>query len=116
MLIAADAGFVGCEFARAILDSQRQLLVRVGSDVKLLRKRGHARESAGTVSPRPDDATRKRQPPLVLRLVMAHNGRPPVYLVTSLLSTTDASDRQLLERDARRWGIELLYRTALSNS
>lgn len=111
VLIAADAGFVGYESARAILDSQRQLLVRVGSNVKLLRKLGYARESAGTVSLWPDYAARKRQPPLVLRLVMAHNGRHPICLVTSLLSTTDCSDRQILELYARRWGIELFYRT-----
>lgn len=111
VLIAADAGFVGYEYARAILDSQRQLLVRVGSNVKLLRKLGYARESAGTVSLWPDYAARKRQPPLVLRLVMAHNGRHPIYLVTSLVSTTDCSDRQILELYARRWGIELFYRT-----
>jgi hypothetical protein len=111
VLIAADAGFVGYEYARAILDSQRQLLVRVGSNVKLLRQLGHARESAGTVCLWPDYAARKRQPPLVLRLVVAHNGRHPVYLVTSLVSTTDCSDRQLLELYARRWGIELFYRT-----
>ena len=47
----------------------------------------------------------------MLRLVVAHNGRHPVYLVTSLVSATDASDRQILELYARRWGIELFYRT-----
>jgi hypothetical protein len=111
VLIAADAGFVGYEYARAILDSQRQLLVRVGSNVKLLRKLGYARESAGTVYLWPDYAARKRQPPLVLRLVVAHNGRHPIYLVTSLVSTTDCSDQQILELYTRRWGIELFYRT-----
>ena len=111
VLIAADAGFVGYEYARAILKSGRQLLVRVGSNVKLLRQLGYARESAGTVYLWPDYAAKKRQPPLVLRLVVAHNGRHPIYLVTSLLSTTDISDRQILELYARRWGIELFYRT-----
>ena len=111
VLIAADAGFVGYEYARAILDSQRQLLVRVGSNVKLLRKLGYARESAGTVYLWPDYAARQRQLPLVLRLVVAHNGRHPVSLVTSLLSKTACSDQQILELDARRWGIELFYRT-----
>lgn len=107
VLIAADAGFVGDESARAILDSGRQRLVRVGSNVQLLRKLGYARESAGTVYLWPDYAARKQQPPLVRRLVVAHNGRHPISLVTSLLSTTDGSDRQILELDARRGGIEL---------
>ncbi len=75
-LIAADAGFVGYESARAILDSGRQLLVRVGSNVQLLRKLGYARESAGAVDLWPDYAARKQQPPLVLRLVTSHHGRP----------------------------------------
>jgi hypothetical protein len=110
VLIAADAGFVGYEYARAILDSKRQLLVRVGSNVKFLRKLGYARESAGTVYLWPDYAARKQQPPLVLRLVVAHNGRHPIYLVTSLLKTA-CSDSQILELYARRWGIELFYRT-----
>lgn len=110
-LIAADAGFVGYEYARAIIDSARHLLVRVGSNVRLLRKLGYARESAGTVYLWPDYAARKQQPPLVLRLVVAHNGRHPVYLVTSLLSKTAGSDQQVIELYARRWGIELFYRT-----
>lgn len=109
-LIAADAGFVGYEYARAILDGGRHLLVRVGSNVKLLRKLGYARESAGTVYLWPDYAARKRQPPLVLRLVVAHNGRHPVYLLTSLRSKTACSDAQIIELYARRWGLELFYR------
>lgn len=110
VLIAADAGFVGYEYAGAILDSGRQLLIRVGSNVKFLRQLGYARESAGTVYLWPDYAARKQQPPLVLRLVVAHNGRHPIYLVTSLLKTA-CSDPQILELYARRWGIELFYRT-----
>ena len=59
-LLAADAGFVGYEYTRAILDSGRQLLLRVGSNVRLLRQLGYARESAGTVYLWPDTAARKR--------------------------------------------------------
>jgi hypothetical protein len=110
-LIAADAGFVGYEYAKAILDSGRQLLVRVGSNVKLLRQLGYARESAGTVYLWPNRAASKQQPPLVLRLVVAHNGRHPIYLITSLLSKSACSDQQILDLYSRRWGIELFYRT-----
>ncbi len=49
VLIAADAGFVGDEYARAITDSGRPLLVRVGSHVKLLRKLGNAPRCSGTM-------------------------------------------------------------------
>ena len=44
-LIAADAGFVGYEFLSSILSSGRHFLVRVGSNVRLLRKLGVVRES-----------------------------------------------------------------------
>jgi hypothetical protein len=109
-LIAADAGFVGYQYAREVLDSKRHILLRVGSNVRLLKKLGYARESENTVYLWPDREAKRRQPPLVLRLVVAHDGKHPVYLVTSLLSTRELTDRQVIELYARRWGIELFYR------
>lgn len=109
-LITADAGFVGYQYLRAICDSGRQCLIRVGSHVRLLRKLGCARENKGTVYLWPDQAARHSQPPLVLRLVVAHNGRHPVFLVTSVLSHASLTDRQVVELYGRRWGIELFYR------
>jgi len=50
------------------LDAGHQLLVRVGSNVKLLKKLGYARERNGLVYLWPDRAAKKRLPPLVLRL------------------------------------------------
>jgi IS4 transposase len=109
-LIAADAGFVGYEYARAIINSGRQLLLRVGANVRLLKKLGSARESGNTVYLWPDREAQRRQPPLVLRLVEVHNGRHPVFLVTSILSTRQLTNRQVAELYARRWGIEVFYR------
>ena len=109
-LIAADAGFVGYQYAKAILDSGRELLVRVGANVRLLRKLGCVRESAGTVYLWPDQQAKKNQPPLVLRLVVAHNGKQPVYLVTSVLSKSRLPDSQVIKLYGRRWGIEVFYR------
>jgi len=109
-LITADAGFVGYEYARAILDSGRDLLIRVGANVRLLRNLGYARERGNTVYLWPDKAASKNHPPLVLRLAVAHNGRHPVYLITSVLATTRLSDAQVIELYGRRWGIELFYR------
>lgn len=109
-LIAADAGFVGYAYAKTVLDSGRQLLIRVGSNVRLLRKLGYARESSGTVYLWPDRAAMKAESPLVLRLVVAHNGRHPAYLVTSVLDQSVLSDEQVVELYARRWGIELFFR------
>lgn len=109
-LIAADAGFVGYAGMSDILASGRQLLIRVGSNVRLLKKLGWIREAAGTVYLWPDTVSQHGQVPLVLRLVVAHNGKHPVYLVTSILSTRQLTDRQVIELYTKRWGIELFYR------
>jgi hypothetical protein len=109
-LVAADAGFAGYEYTRAVLDSGRHLLLRVGSHVRLLKNLGYARESANTVYLWPQREAKRRQPPLVLRLVVAHDGKHPVYLVTSIVSKRQLTDRQVVELYARRWGIELFYR------
>jgi hypothetical protein len=109
-LVAADAGFVGYEYAQAVLASGRHMLLRVGANVKLLKNLGYARESEQTVYLWPDRQAQRNQSPLVLRLVVAHNGKHPVYLVTSVLSRTQLSDAQVIKLYARRWGIELFYR------
>lgn len=109
-LIAADAGFVGYAGLSEILAGGRQLLLRVGANVRLLKKLGWIREAAGTVYLWPDQMGQRGLPPLVLRLVVAHSGKHPVYLVTSILSRSQLSDRQVIELYAKRWGIELFYR------
>lgn len=109
-LVAADAGYVGYEYLRAVIASGRHMLLRVGSHVRLLRKLGWAKESAGTVYLWPDAVAQKNQPPLVLRLVVGHNGKHPVYLLTSVLSTSRLTDRQLIDLYRQRWGIELFFR------
>jgi DDE family transposase len=109
-LITADAGFVGYQYWKAILDSGRHILIRVGANVRLLKQLGYVRESHGIVYLWPDREAARRQPPLVLRLVQAHNGKHPVFVVTSVLSAQRLSDRQVLELYTRRWGIELFYR------
>lgn len=108
-LIAADAGFVGYEYVRAVIDSGRHLLLRVGSNVRLLRKLGWAKESAGTVYLWPDHAAQKNQPPLVLRLVVTQGGKHPIYLVTNV-SRNRLCDAQVIEVYRRRWGVELYFR------
>jgi hypothetical protein len=53
-LVVADAGFVGYETWEAVLAGGRQLLVRVGANVRLLRGLGYARERDGLVYLWPD--------------------------------------------------------------
>ena len=108
-MIVADAGFVGYDFARAITDSGRELLIRVGSNVKFLKRLGYVRESGNTVYLWPDKAAAKKSPPLALRLIEVHHGKHPVYLATSVLSTKRLTDSQIVELYRRRWGIELFY-------
>ena len=109
-LITADAGFVGYDFLSLIAASGRHFLVRVGGNVRLLRKLGVVREREGIVYLWPDAAAQRGALPLVLRLVVAQGGRHPVYLVTSVLSRQCLSDRQVCDLYRLRWGIELFYR------
>jgi len=92
-LITADAGFVGYEFWRAILEAGHHFVIRVGGNVRLLKKLGCVREYDYVVYLWPDQAAKKKQPPLVLRLIVVHNGKHPIYLVTDL-NKTQLSDRQ----------------------
>lgn len=108
-LIAADAGFVGYEYLQAAMASGREVLVRVGSNVRLLRKLGWAKESAGVVYLWPDRIAHNRQPPLVLRLVVFQGGKHPIYVVTSVKSQR-LSDTHVAELYRRRWGVELYFR------
>lgn len=109
-LITADAGFIGYDFWQAILDAEHNFVIRVGANVSLLRKLGYAREYDHVVYLWPNKAARKEQPPLVLRLIVVHNGKHPVYLVTNL-TKTELGDRQAATIYAARWGIELFFRT-----
>lgn len=109
-LLVADAGFYGYGLWSAVLAAGHQLLIRVGSNVHLLKKLGYGKEKNGLVYCWPDHAASKSQPPLVLRLVVVHNGKHPVYLVTSVLDEKRFSDLEVAETYSLRWGIELFYR------
>jgi len=109
-LITADAGFVGYDFWKAILDGGHHFLARVGGNVSLLKKLGYARQHAHTVCLWPDAAAKKQQPPLVLRLIVIHDGKHPAYLVTDL-NKSQLSDQQAAAIYAKRWGIELFFRS-----
>lgn len=109
-LLAADAGFVGYQLWSLVLLAGHELVVRVGSNVRLLRQLGVVRESAGTVYLWPDAAARRCDPPLVLRLIVVRGGRHPWYLVTTVVDRQRLSDRQVVEVYRRRWGVEVFYR------
>lgn len=109
-LLVADAGFVGYELWQTLLAAGHHFVIRVGANVRLLRQLGWAREHAQVVYLWPTQAARKHQPPLVLRLVVVHNGKQPVYLVTDLPKTR-LSDHQVATIYGARWGVEVFFRT-----
>jgi len=110
-LFCGDAGFVGYDFWRAVAQNYH-FLVRVGGNVRLLKKLGYVRETNGIVYCWPDAAMKKSQPPLVLRLLHFKDARNnDVYLVTNVLDPKRLSDRQASELYRRRWGIEVQFRS-----
>lgn len=109
-LLLADAGFVGYDFWQTLLAAGHDFVIRVGSNVTLIKQLGYYRECDGRVSLWPDQRAKRRQPPLPLRLVVVHTGKHPVYLVTSVMTKSRLSDRRLAELYRARWGIEVFYR------
>lgn len=109
-LLVTDAGFSGYDFAQQVLQNGWHLLMRVGANVKLLKKLGYVQESEGIVYLWPDKAAKARMPPLVFRLIIAEGLKAPIYLITSILDREVLSDEDVFELYLRRWRVELLYR------
>ena len=110
-IIAGDAGLIGYDLIGAARSARQEVLVRVGSNVRLLTRLGQVGEHDGIVYLWPQKVQKQSLPPLVLRLVVSHNGRHPVYLVTTLLDPAACSDREVIEMYRRRWGIEVYHRS-----
>jgi hypothetical protein len=109
-LFCGDAGFVGYSFWRAIHDQGHHFLMRVGGNTRLLKKLAYTRERDGIVYSWPEEARKKKQLPLVLRLLKFHTGRGYVYLVTNVLQEKKLTATQAAEIYRRRWGVELQFR------
>ena len=110
-LFCGDAGFVGYDLWQSIIDKGHSFVIRVGGNVRLLTKLGYyARERDGFVYVWPDSAARKKQPPLVLRLIHLKGERGDVYLLTNVLNSRKLSDALASRLYKLRWGIELQFR------
>ena len=110
-LFVGDAGFVGYEFWKLIIDQKHDFLVRVGGNVRLLMSLGfYTKEKKGIVYCWPNAAMSDKQPPLVLRLVKCRIGRKPVHLLTSVLDESKLSCKEIKTLYERRWGVELEFR------
>ena len=110
-LFVGDAGFVGYEFWKLIIEESHDFLVRVGANVRLLEGLGfYTRQEKGIVCCWPNAAMSKKLPPLVLRLVKCRIGRKRVYLLTSVLDESKLSCQEIAKLYERRWGVELEFR------
>lgn len=110
-LFCGDAGFVGYQFWRSIVDEGHSFLIRVGGNVRLLKGLGLVRQKGDIVYCWPDEQARKKQPPLVLRLLRFHDGRGEIYLVTNILDDQELTTQQASLIYRGRWGIELQFRS-----
>jgi hypothetical protein len=110
-LFCGDAGFTGYELWKAIIDAGHSFLIRVGANVKLLRKLGYVREYHGIVYCWPDAAARKGQPPLVLRHLQLQVGKCRMHLVTNIIDEKKLSAAQAAQLYQLRWGIEVEFRS-----
>jgi len=110
-LFCGDAGFVGYDLWQTMADRGHHFLVRVGGNVRLLKRLGGTRVSDEFVYCWPNKAAQKKQPPLRLRLLKFQSGRGVVYAVTNVLSEQDLSDTQAAQLYRRRWGVEVQFRT-----
>jgi len=110
VMLLADAGFTGYDLLRTLMREAKSFIVRVGSNVRLLKKLGYAaREFDGVVYLWPQD--KQNQEPLILRLVVVHDGRKAIYLLTNVLDKSVLSDRRVGQMYRLRWGIEVMYRS-----
>lgn len=110
-LLVADAGFVGYDLLKGILAGNRSFLVRVGSNVRLLKKLGCAKiESDGTVYLWPAKFQKSNMPPLVLRMITLQRGSKKMYLLTNLDEET-LSGTQATVLYEMRWGVEVFFRS-----
>ena len=112
-LLVADAGFIGYELCREMLEKNQHFLLRVGGNVHLLTDLGYDYEVEGeTVHLWPIEQQSRRQPPIPLRLVVVEDeGKQPIYLVTSVLDAERLTRCEAREIYHHRWGIEVSFRT-----
>ena len=111
-VLVADAGFIGYALCRKLLCSGRSLLLRVGGNIRLLRKLGYyERERGDIVYLWPQKRQKGQQKPLVLRLIRLRHGKQTLYLVTNVLDRKALTQSQARRLYRLRWGEEVFYRS-----
>jgi hypothetical protein len=112
-LVVADAGFTGYELARSLMQKGVSFLVRLGGDVTVYTDKAPGKGfTDGPVSLWPQEARRRRQPPLKLRLIRRRGKKGhDVWLLTSVLERGRLSAEQAGQYYRWRWENEGLFRT-----
>lgn len=113
-LLLADAGFTGYGFWNAVIATDRSFLIRVGSNVRLIRDLGVAFRTdtaAGLVWVWPAGEQKLKKKPLLLRLITLTDGRNrTMYLLTNVLDPRRLDDATAARLYPMRWGVEVMYR------
>lgn len=113
-LLVADACYLGYELFTDIVNAKAEFLVRVSSRAYLytLKRQPLSDYSEGMVYYWPGHAQKQGRPPLLLRLIRVGGEKGhDVWLLTSVLDSTQLSHRQAAEIYRWRWRIEGVYRT-----
>jgi hypothetical protein len=110
-LVVADALFIGFDLLRQMDRRGLRFLVRVGANVRLLRRLGFVQENRGTVYLWPN-AAHRHHPPLVLRLIRFKTERGArACLITNVLDPAQLSETDATVLYRMRWGVEVFYRS-----
>jgi hypothetical protein len=110
-LVVADAGFTGYELLHSIGQAGHSFLVRVGSNVHLLKELGYVEwQGTDTVYLWPEEHHNERAP-VVLRLLVLQRGQKKMYLVTNVFDETALTQEQAAVFYEMRWGVEIFYRS-----
>lgn len=110
-LFCGDAGFVGYDLWRGIADRGHHFLIRVGSNIRLLRRLGTVKDRGDQVYFWPNAAAAKNEPPLRLRLLKFQTGKCVMFAVTNVLSEQQLTDVQSAKVYRARWGVEVQFRS-----
>lgn len=110
-LLVGDAGFQGFRLWNELQRRRIGFVIRVGRNVRLIRRLGIFRRQGEIVCLWPQAAQRRAQLPVLLRLLVFSTGRHPVYVVTNVLERQVLPDAAVGELYRRRWGVELFLRT-----
>jgi hypothetical protein len=110
-LLCGDAGFVGYELWKAILDAGGNFLVRVGANVSLLSEHAdYRRLQDGVVLCWPKGKMASGEKPLRLRLARVKIGKTRMWMLTNVLSRGQLTIQEITRFYRMRWGIEVEFR------